>query len=211
MDGISRAETQAVAAPGEPPSPSSAGAAWADERYEALRAELVRAVRRVCPGWLADRRDDLVQVALLRVIEIERRGEGARELAPAYLARTAYCVLIDEIRKLRRRREVPLDPGDRGGGERGDRGDRSERSWDLAAPQPGPQQVSEAGEIGRGIRACLGRMVAPRRMAVTLHLLGHGVPEVARLLLWSGKRAENLVYRGLDDLRRCLREKGLEP
>jgi hypothetical protein len=30
----------------------------------------MRAVARVCPHWLADRRDDLVQSALLRVMHI---------------------------------------------------------------------------------------------------------------------------------------------
>ena len=217
IDGRSQTQPHSIAGAGEPGKPRAASLSLGspsldspslDSRYEALRAELVRAVRRVCPEWLADRRDDLVQTALLRVMEIERRSEEAREFAPAYLGRTAYCALIDEIRKLRRRREVPLDPGDRDGGDAGHRGDRS---WDLAAPHPGPQQVSQANEIGRGIRDCLGRMVRPRQMAVTLHMLGHGVPEVARLLRWSAKRAENLVYRGLDDLRRCLREKGLEP
>jgi RNA polymerase sigma-70 factor (ECF subfamily) len=38
--------------------------------YVALRQHLMRAVARVCPHWLADRRDDLVQSALLRVMHI---------------------------------------------------------------------------------------------------------------------------------------------
>ena len=48
-------------------------------------------------------------------------------------------------------------------------------------------------------------------MAVVLHLQGHSVPEAARLLNWGNKRTENLVYRGLADLRNCLALKGLEP
>ena len=34
-------------------------------------------------------------------------------------------------------------------------------------------------------------------------------PEVASILKWRAKTAENLVYRGLADLRRCLATKGL--
>ena len=168
----------------------------ADDRYGALRAELARAVRRLCPPWLADRREDLVQVALLKVLAAER-GAGERELSAAYLTRAAYCALIDEIRRLRSRREVPLES--------------EERATEIAGRAPGPQQAAEGAELGRGIRACLGRLVRPRRLAVTLNLVGHGVPEIARLLGGSAKRTENLVYRGLDDLRRCLREKGLAP
>jgi hypothetical protein len=47
--------------------------------YVALRRDIARAVSRLCPNWMADKRDDLVQAALLRVMHIvERRppGEG---------------------------------------------------------------------------------------------------------------------------------------
>ena len=43
-------------------------------------------------------------------------------------------------------------------------------------------------------------------MAVTLHLAGLRIPEVARATNWTVKTAENLIYRGLDDLRRLLGE-----
>ena len=52
-------------------------------------------------------------------------------------------------------------------------------------------------------------MKRERRLAVTLHLQGHSVPEAARLLDWAVKRTENLVYRGLADLRECLTAKGI--
>ena len=48
-------------------------------------------------------------------------------------------------------------------------------------------------------------------MAVTLYLQGHSVPEAARVLDWPAKRTENLVYRGLADLRECLMKKGIQP
>ena len=39
---------------------------------------------------------------------------------------------------------------------------------------------------------------------MTLHLQGFRVAEVATALGWTEKQAENLVYRGLADLRICL-------
>jgi RNA polymerase sigma-70 factor (ECF subfamily) len=54
-------------------------------------------------------------------------------------------------------------------------------------------------------------MTGDRRRAVMLYLQGHSVPEAARLLGWTAKRTENLVYRGLADLRHCLRAKGHTP
>ncbi|MGH9336361.1 MAG: hypothetical protein ACRD21_21705 [Vicinamibacteria bacterium] len=66
-------------------------------------------------------------------------------------------------------------------------------------------------EIGRGIRSCLETLLAERRQAVALHLMGHSVKDASRILAWPFKRTENLVYRGLADLRKCLESKGLSP
>lgn len=156
----------------------------------------MRAVARVCPPWLADRADDLVQVALLRIYEVQRRSEGKAELSSFYLKKAAYSAVVDEIRRRRRRQEVSLE-------EEGPEGQ-------TASSQPDPERASAGAEIGRAIRDCLGSLVRPRRLAVTLYLEGHRVAEAARLLGWSAKKAENLVYRGLADLRGCLEAKGLD-
>jgi RNA polymerase sigma-70 factor (ECF subfamily) len=167
--------------------------------FSQLHRDLVRAVDRVCPRWLADRADDLVQVALMRVMEIQRKREGTAELSPVYLKKTAYSALIDEIRRLRRRQEVSIDGDDEEDGA----------AFDPAAPGPDPERASAGRQIGRAIRDCLGGMVPPRRHAVTLNLQGHSVPEIGRLLGWTAKKAENLVYRGMADLRGCLSGKGI--
>jgi RNA polymerase sigma-70 factor (ECF subfamily) len=177
--------------------------AWADDPregpatdFERLRAHLSRAVARVCPRLLADRRDDLVQDCVLRVMDLVRRSEGEKRLASSYLYKVAHSALIDEIRRIRRRREEPLDEGER-------------------VPTPSvhanPEAITAGREIGRGILDCLGRLNEDRRLGVTLYLQGHSVPEAARLLDWPAKRVENLVYRGLADLRQCLEGKGLRP
>jgi RNA polymerase sigma-70 factor (ECF subfamily) len=169
--------------------------------YAQLHRDLARAVGRICPRWMADRADDLVQVALMRVMEIQRKREGTAELSGFYLKKVAYSAMIDEIRRLRRRQEVSLEGG----------GDEEEpAAYDPAAGDPDPERATAGHQIGRAIRDCLGRMVAPRRHAVTLNLQGHSVPEVGRLMGWTAKRAENLVYRGMSDLRGCLGEKGIQ-
>src|SRR3954451_10265093 len=113
--------------------------------------------------------------------------------------------MIDEISRLRPRQEVSLE----GRGEEEDSGS----GWgvfDPAAPAPDPERASAGREAGRAIRDCLGRMVPPRRHAVTLNLQGHSVPEIGKLLGWTAKKAENLVYRGMSALRGCLGEKGIQ-
>ncbi len=102
---------------------------------------------------------------------------------------------MDEIRRVRRRRESPNDA-----------------AFELLADR-GADPATEASsrELGAAIRACLLRLAESRKLAVTLYLLGHTVPESARNLGWPLKKAENMVYRGLADLRRCLARKGFTP
>lgn len=166
-----------------------------------LRSVLLRAVRRACPRWLADRSEDLAQAAVIRVLEVQRLREGTEPVPASYLYKVAYTTLIDEIRRLRRRPEVPLEESE------GDAG--------LAEPAGARARDPEASlagaEVGRAIEGCLAGLTEPRRLAVTLHLQGHSVPEAAALLGWDDKRTENLVYRGMAELRRCLEGKGVTP
>ena len=80
--------------------------------YVSLRRDIARAVGRLCPYWMADWRDDLVQSALLRVMHIvesrNRSSEGNSAASTSYLYKVAYSVLVDELRRRRRRRETDL-------------------------------------------------------------------------------------------------------
>jgi RNA polymerase sigma-70 factor (ECF subfamily) len=169
-----------------------------DIDYSKLREDLARAVARLCPAWLSNQRDDLVQAAVMRVMQIVDRnpsdGESTRPLASSYLYRVAHSALVDEIRKVRRRRESDLD---------------DDGVAPVAITRQDPERIAASREIGRGILDCLSRMSRERRLAVTLYLQGHSVPEASRVLDWTAKRTENLVYRGLADLRECLTSKGL--
>lgn len=168
-----------------------------DEDYGRLRADVVRVVAHLCPSWLAGSSDDLVQAVLIRVVEAQKRREGTAELSTFYLRKAAHSALVDEIRRRRRRQEVAVD-------------------WEMedagpVAALPDPERYSAGRQLGRAIRDCLKTLVRPRSLAVVLHLQGHSVPEVGRLMRWTLKRAENLVYRGLADLRGCLERRGIAP
>ncbi len=167
------------------------------EALQSMERQLAAAVRRTCPAWLANQAEDLVQAAMLKVLELSGKGERSRPFGSSYLWRVGYCAVIDEIRRHRRRREVALAD--------------QEVLPELRSPQPDPEHRAEGRLLGLAIRDCLQALVAARRQAVTLSLLGHPVREIASLLEWKYKRAENLVSRGLANLRRCLVGKGLKP
>ena len=168
-----------------------------DQDYGQLRLQLEGAVRRICPQWLRNRSEDLVQVALIKVFEIRRKSEGNRSFSSSYLWRVAYSALIDEIRRQRRRKETGVADED------------LER--EAAILDPDPEALLAGSQIGEGIQQCLNKLVASRRLAMTLYLQGHSVPSAAEVLGFSPKKTENLVYRGLQQLRECLVKKGFKP
>ena len=137
---------------------------------------------------------------MIRVMQIVEKqpagGEGNRAFASSYLYRVTHSVLVDEIRRVKRRRETDLE---------------DEGVAPVAITRQDPEQIAASREMGRGIQDCLSRLSRERRMAVTLYLQGHSVPEASSVLDWPAKRTENLVYRGLADLRECLVSKGMQP
>lgn len=177
-----------------PPGDLGIGTVPADHDGE-LRARLRDQVGRFCPSWLHDQSDDIVQIAWLRLERARKKSERDRAPGTSLVARVAYCATIDEVRRRRRRREVPLD----GPAEI------------MRAAAADPAATASGREIGRGIRACLATLRPERRVAVTFYLQGHTAPETGSLLGWSLKRAENMIFRGMADLRRCLSSKGITP
>jgi len=144
----------------------------------AIRLVLERAIRSRCFGLLAPAREDLIQNAMLRILERARHEELGQRGA-SYAWKVAQSVMVDELRRLGRERQLAENVSE------------VKRSW-----------VDPAGGIQ--LRQCVERLEERRRMAVTLHLSGLRIPEVARAAGWSDKAAENLIYRGLDDLRALL-------
>jgi RNA polymerase sigma-70 factor, ECF subfamily len=184
ISSLSALPSEGLAAPEDP-------IAVAD--VEQLRLDIARAVRSVCPRWLADQADDLAQIAMCRLLDRVRTTEGTIEITSGYLYRTAYSVVIDEIRRRRRLRELPLEP------------DVSAQSH-----EGNPERQTFSREVREAVTGCLARLATSRRRAVTLHLMGHSLDEISALLECRYKQTENLVYRGLGDLRACLRKHGVQ-
>lgn len=162
-----------------------------------LRNKLERAVARALPAWARAHLDDIVQAAMLRVIRVREKREGKGPLPASYLWKVAYTATIDELRRLRARPDHATETGE---------------APDLAESEAvSPERRTQADEIADGIRDCLSGLADTRRQAVALYLAGHTVPETGRVLGWGTKKAENMVYRGLADMRKCLGGKGIEP
>lgn len=166
------------------------------EKDAGLRRRIREQATRFCPPWMTSSLDDVVQTAWLRLKAAAERSERNRDPGPTLIAKVAYCATVDEIRQQRRRREVSMD---------------QEQALHGCAEPDDPARAAVASEIGAAIRSCLATLLLNRRLAVVLYLQGHTAPETAELLGWSLRKTENLVYRGLADMRACLDGKGLKP
>jgi len=161
-----------------------------------VQESLRRAIRGVCPEWLREQSDDLAQTAMLRIVAMFERGDKQpEELSSTYLWRTAHSVVMDEIRKKRRRREVADD----GVVEA------------TESPAPSPERVGSSAQIRGAIDEGLRQLSPGPRSAVLLFLHGLSLRETARTMGWNSKRAENMRYKGLSALRRFLDERGIVP
>jgi len=135
--------------------------------------------------------DDVLQRVRVRLWRaIERRGGETGAVTGSYAYQAAVSAAIDIVRERRARfpgRHLPVEALDDAGGR-------------AAAPA-----VSEADLVTRLNRA-LGALEQSRRIAVRLHLAGRHQAEIARVTGWSDAKTRNLLYRGLEDLRRILQE-----
>lgn len=159
-----------------------------------FRRRLAAAILQSCPRWLAEDREDLLQAAWVRLTEVLNRQDAA--LSTTYLWRIAHSVVIDEVRKRRARREIAIE-------------DTADQSPELVAGRSDPEQQFLTNETVLQVRACLAQLAQDRRRAVQLRLAGFEPLEIARHLERTSKQTANLVFRGLEQLRACLRAKGV--
>ncbi|HYG65031.1 MAG TPA: RNA polymerase sigma factor [Thermoanaerobaculia bacterium] len=169
----------------------------ADHRLQVILAEyggwLRRTLRKLCPTRRGIQVDDLEQEVAIRIWRSLRDGRGIENPA-SFLYRVAATATVDAVRRVEARREEPLAAG----------GEEEEGAAPPQTPGPDPEAAARSAELGRRLREALAALPDNRRRAVALHLQGFNVQEAAELLGWTEAKTRNLIYRGLEDLRRDL-------
>lgn len=164
------------------------------ETHERLRT----IVYQKCPPGLRGRVEDIAQKASLRLLANSSKKEDS-SYCTAFLYRIVSSVIIDELRSRSRKKERTLK--------------LSEPSIEEIAveesPCRDPESILSGQRAGLDIRICLERLSEERKTAVILSLQGYRASEIASEFGWKTRRAENLVTRGRNNLRDCLRKKGV--
>jgi RNA polymerase sigma factor (sigma-70 family) len=139
-------------------------------------------------GMAAGEIDELTQEVRIRVWRaLEGDPENHATLASSYVYRTVMSAALDLLRRRRSARES-----------------RSV-SLDHATELPTTRSSSsDEGELVGALDRALITLPISRRVAVRLHLDGRSRDEIAAIMGWSEAKTRNLLYRGLDDLKRVL-------
>jgi len=167
------------------------------QRFEALVSGYGRlvahAVRRVAR---ADAANDLADIQQEVMLALWKRlgAEQTVDHPASYVYRAAVREAVRAVTRVRRRAEEPLPEAD---------------SPALRLVEAEGERAVADRERREALRASLAALLPDRARAVRAHLGGLSVDEVMRLTGWDYQRARNLIARGMADLRRELRSRGV--
>jgi len=141
--------------------------------------------------------DEVLQDVRIRLWQAGEGGKALEELGSSYLYHVATTAALDLLRRRRARRADATD-------------DIHERT-DLMIESASPHDTVEARELASQIDAAIDTLAIDRRVAVRFYLAGYDRNDIARTMSWTEARTRNLLYRGLEDLRRRLTDMGITP
>ncbi|MEZ5455578.1 MAG: sigma-70 family RNA polymerase sigma factor [Lysobacteraceae bacterium] len=165
------------------PAPIDALLRQQESRLRALLRKHVRSLD-------DDELDDLMQEVRVRLWKSLEREKTIEHL-PSYVQKVVLSVVIDAQRRRVVRQEESL----------------SEPLAAVLVDERGSAETDAQGsERIAQLRAALARLPERRRQPAQLLLMGHAVPEIARIMQMTDGTARNLAYRGVDELRALLRD-----
>ncbi len=138
--------------------------------------------------------DDILQEVKIKIWKVIDDEKNIKNLA-SYIKKIVDSSVIDLLRKLKREERILIYEGQKVVSEL-KRHYRTEIKLDK--------------NLKKMIAQALDSILESRRKVVKLFLLNMTIDEIAALFDWSKDKTRNLLYRGLNDLKKILKEKGIE-
>jgi len=133
--------------------------------------------------------EDILQEVKVRIWKLVASERAIVSPAP-YIRKIVSSAVIDQLRK--RRREADLFHNEQ------------QRISERESSYCGEAARKRAFEqtVGRAVE----KLIDSRRQVVKLYLLNLSIPEISDYMGWSQNKTRNLLYRGLADIRKSLKD-----
>jgi len=138
--------------------------------------------------------DDVLQEVKIKIWKILEDEKKINNYA-SYIRKIIDSSIIDQLRKLKREKGIFIHEKQKWISEQ-----KTNYSTDVSSETNAKEIIGEA----------VNSLIESRRVVVKLFLLNMTIEEIATFLKWSKDKTRNLLYRGLSDLKKRLREKGIE-
>lgn len=138
--------------------------------------------------------DDILQDVNIKIWKVFQ-NEKKIEKSTFYIKKIINSSVIDQLRRMKREKRILIHEKQK---------KISEQKSTYVTEIIDEKEVKEI--IGHGVDT----LIESRRKVVKLFLLGMTIKEIAIYFGWSRDKTRNLLYRGLSDLKKILKEKGIE-
>jgi RNA polymerase sigma factor (sigma-70 family) len=139
--------------------------------------------------------DDIFQEVKIKIWKILHREKKITNY-PSYIKKVVDTSIIDQFRKFKREEGIYL----------------YEKRKKIAEQDGGYsadliyEQMDIKDLVGRAVEG----LIETRKKVVKLYLLNMSIEEIALYFRWSKDKTRNLLYRGLSDLKKILKEKNID-
>jgi RNA polymerase sigma factor (sigma-70 family) len=152
-------------------------------------------IQRYHPNKFGVELDDVFQDVKIKIWKILRNEKKIVNYS-SYIKKIVETSVIDQFRKFKREEGIYLEEKNRKISEQDE-----QYASDLIF-----EEIDMKDIVGKAVE----ELIETRRKVVKLYLLSMSIEEIAIYFHWSKDKTRNLLYRGLSDLKRILKEKNID-
>jgi RNA polymerase sigma-70 factor (ECF subfamily) len=138
--------------------------------------------------------DDISQEIRIKIWRLLRNEKNIKNYA-SYIKKIVNSSVIDLLRKYKRDEAVVLS-------------EKQKRVSEVKGTYPATIPLDEV--LRDRVAEAVDSLIESRRNVVRLHLLDMTIEEISAFYGWSMNKTRNLLYRGLTDLKRALKNKDID-
>jgi len=138
--------------------------------------------------------DDILQEVKIKIWKILENEKNIKNYA-SYIRKVVDSSVIDKLRRLKREKIIYL---------------YEKYKWISEYKSSYFPKISGDNKEKHIISEAVESLIESRRKVVKLFLLNMTIEEISTYLKWSKDKTRNLLYRGLSDLKKSIKEKGIK-